>query len=162
LDALRQVQISSELQKATYGTIVTFAQHKSLLINAAIGYDKQSGKSNQNGKPRRSAFSSETLFGDQSGLEDDVIYEQVKSEFYYDVDATPGKIQAYAANQRERPQFKPGSRMPIGRWKALSEQAKRVWDAMEDDDKTKILAMHKTCKGAPPSAREVQVLRQHA
>jgi hypothetical protein len=161
LDVLRQVQISSELQKATTGTVITFAQYKSLLINAATGYDKQSGKSNQNGKPRRSAFSSEIIFGDESGLEDGILYEDVASEFCYDVDTMPGEIQAYAANQRERPQFKPGSRMPIGRWKALSEQAQKVWDTMEDDDKAKILALHETRKGDLPSAKSKFSVNTH-
>jgi hypothetical protein len=161
LDVLRQVQISSELQKATTGTVITFAQYKSLLINAATGYDKQSGKSNQNGKPRRSAFSSEIIFGDESGLEDGILYEDVASEFCYDVDTMPGEIQAYAANQRERPQFKPGSRMPIGRWKALSEQAQKVWDTMEDDDKAKILALHETRKGDLPPAKSKFSVNTH-
>jgi hypothetical protein len=85
------------------------------------------------------------------------------SEFCYNVDTrTPGKTQAHAANQQEQPQFKPGSRMPIGRRKALSKQAQRVWVAMEDDDKTKILALHSRDLQGSPAIREVQVLRQHA
>jgi hypothetical protein len=161
LDMPRQVQISSELQKATTGTVITFAQCKSLLINAAAGYDKQSGKSNPNGKSRRSAFSSEIISGDKSGFEDDTLYEDVTSEFCYDVDTMPGEIRAYAANQRERPQFKPGSRMPIGRWKALSEQAQKAWDTMEDDDKAKILALQETRKGALPSAKSKFSVNTH-
>jgi hypothetical protein len=132
------------------------------LINSAAGYDKQSEKSNQNGKSRRSAFSSEIIFGDQSGLEDDILYKDVTSEFCYDVDTMPGETQAHAANQRERPQFKPGSRMPIGRWKALSEHAQKVWDAMEDDDKAKILAPHKTRKGSQPSGKSKFSVNTHA
>jgi hypothetical protein len=114
LNALRQVQINSDLQQATHGTALTFAQYRTLWINSATGYDKRSDKPNSNGKPRRSLFKSETLFGDHCET----------LGFDYDVDTTADELQAYAMNRRERPQFKSGSRMPIARWKALSEQAK--------------------------------------
>jgi hypothetical protein len=64
LNALRQVQINSDLQLATHGTALTFAQYRTPLINSATGYDKRSDKPNSNGKPRRSVFNSETLFED--------------------------------------------------------------------------------------------------
>jgi hypothetical protein len=54
-------------------------------------------------------------------------------------------------NRQERPQFKSGSRMPIARWKALSEQAKQIWDTMADDDKALILALHAKRKEGPQS-----------
>ena len=88
LDVLRQVQISSDLQKATHGTALTFAQYRTLLINSATGYDKRSDKPNSNGKPRRSVFSSETLFGDHE--------EAV--HFDYDVDTSTVDLQAYTTN----------------------------------------------------------------
>jgi hypothetical protein len=136
LNALRQVQINSDLQQATHGTALTFARYRILLINSATGYDKRSDKPNSNGKPRRSIFNSETLFGDHNGT----------PEFDYDVDTTADELQAYAMNQREHPQFKSGSRMPIARWKDLSEQAKQIWDTMADDDKALILALHEKRK----------------
>jgi hypothetical protein len=101
------------------------------LINLATGYDKQSDKPNSNGKPRCSVFNSETLFEDH----------RETPEFDYDMDTTADELQAYVLNRRERPQFKSGSRMPIARWKALSEQAKQIWDTMEDADKALILAL---------------------
>jgi hypothetical protein len=125
LNALRQVQINSNLQQATHdGTALTFAQYRTLLIKLATGYDKRIDKPNSNGKPPRSVFNSETLFGDH----------EETLEFDYEVDTTADKLQAYATNPRERHQFKSGSRMPIARWKALSEQAKQIWDIMADDD----------------------------
>jgi hypothetical protein len=141
LNALRQVQINSDLQKATHGTVLTFAQYHSLLINAATDYDKRSDKPNPTGKPRCSVYQSETLFGDNTDIDNDVILEDESFEFDYDVDTTPAELQAYAMNWKERPQFKPGSRMPITRWKALLEKAKQIWDTMEDDDKAIILAL---------------------
>ena len=104
LDALRQVQINSDLQNTTHGIALTFAQYRSLLINAATGYDKQSDKPSSNGKPRRSVFNSETLF-DYSSSIDDVIYDDGTPELNYDVDTSPTKLLAYAMNRRERPQF---------------------------------------------------------
>jgi hypothetical protein len=137
LNALHQVQINSDLQQATHGTALKFAQYRTLLINSATGYDKRSDKPNSNGKPCRSAFNSETLFGDN----DETL------EFEYDVYTTADELQAYAMNQLERPQFKSGSRIPIARWKALSEQAKQIWDTMADDDKAlSILALHEKRK----------------
>ena len=93
LNALRQVQINSDLQKATHGTILTFAQYRTLLINSATGYDKRSDKPNSNGKPRRSVFNLETLFGNHDCLNDDVIYEDDAFESDYDVDTTPAELQ---------------------------------------------------------------------
>jgi hypothetical protein len=142
LNALQQVQINSDLQKATHGTVLTFTQCRTLLINTATGYDKRVDKPNSTGKPRRSVFNSETLFDDQGDFHDDLIYDDAPSEFDYDVDTTPSELLAFAMNRRannERPQFKSGSRMPIARWKAVSEHAKKVWDAMEDDDKATVL-----------------------
>jgi hypothetical protein len=141
LNALRQVQINSDLQKATHGTVLTFTQYRSLLINTATDYDKRTDKPNPTGKPRRSVFQSETLFGDNSDIDEDVIIEDESFEFEYDVDTMPAELQAYAMNQREQPQFKPGSHMPITRWKALLEKAKHIWDTMEDDDKALILVL---------------------
>jgi hypothetical protein len=134
--ALHQVQINSDLQNATQGTVITFTQYRTLLLNAAASYDKRSDtRSNSTGKHRRSAFSSATHFGDDP-------YDDEESEVDdYDVDTTTGELQAYATNRRERPQFEPGSRMPISRWKALSDKAKAIWDTMADSDKTTILAL---------------------
>ncbi len=93
LNALRQVQINSDLQKATHGKALTFAQYRTLLLNSATGYDKRSDKPNSNGKPRRSVFNSETLFEDHD--------ETLESD--YDVDTTADELQVYAMNRRERP-----------------------------------------------------------
>jgi hypothetical protein len=136
LNAMRQVQINSDLQQATHGTTLTFSQYGTLLINLATGYDKRSDKPNSNGKPRRSVFNLETLFGDHGKT----------LEFDYDVDTTADELQVYVMNRLERPQFKSGSRMPIARWKALSEQAKQIWDTMADDDKPLILALYEKRK----------------
>jgi hypothetical protein len=88
LNALRQVQINSDLQQAIHGTALTFAQYRTLLINLATGYDEQSDKPNSNGKPRRSVFNSETLLGDHDET----------FEFNCDVDTTADELQAYALN----------------------------------------------------------------
>ena len=114
--ALQQVQINSNLQQATHGTVLTFARYRTLLINSATGYNKRSDKPNSNGRLRRLVFNSETLFEDHD--------ETLK--FNYDVDTTEDELQAYVLNRRERPQFKSGSQMPIARWKAVSEQAKQI------------------------------------
>jgi hypothetical protein len=120
LDALRQVQTQCDLQKTMHGTVITFAQHCTLLINTATGYDNRNDKSTSHGKSRRSVFNSETFFGDH----DDITYDDDTTEFDFDVDATPAELLAFAMDRRERPQFKAGSRMPITRWKALSDAAK--------------------------------------
>jgi hypothetical protein len=64
MNALREVQINCDLQKATHGTVMTFSQYHTLLINSATGYDK---------------FNSETLFEDHASLYDDFIYEDEPS-----------------------------------------------------------------------------------
>jgi hypothetical protein len=142
LDALRQVQVQTDLQQATTsGIVLTFTQYRSLLVNAATGHDSKGEKNTSNGRSRRAAFRSETVFDDQYGWDDD-------AEDIYDLDTTPAELIAYATNRRERPQFPPGSRMPIARWKALSEDAKKIWDTMEDADKAKILANQEPRKTA--------------
>ena len=130
LNALRQVQVNSDLQKATHGAALTFAQYCTLLLNSATGYDKRSDKLNSNGKPCCSVFNLETLFEDH--------VETFETD--YNVDTTVDELQVYAMNRQERPQFKSGC-MPIARWKALSEQAKQIWDTLADDDKALILAL---------------------
>ena len=94
LNVLRQVQINSDLQQATHGTVLTFAKYRTLLLNSATGYDKRSDKPNSNGKPPRSVFNSETLFGDHDSLHDDAIHEDATFEFDYDVDTMPAALQA--------------------------------------------------------------------
>jgi hypothetical protein len=162
LNALQQVQINSDLQKATHGTVLTFTQYRSLLINTATGYDKRTDKPNSAGKPRRLVFQSETLFVDNSDIDEDAIIEDESFEFDYDVDTTPAELQAYAMNRRERPQFKPGSRMPITRWKALSEKAKHIWDTMEDDDKALILALQENRKEASKPDQSKYAVNTHS
>jgi hypothetical protein len=142
LNALHQVHINSDLQLATHGTALTFAQYRTLLINSATGYDKRSDKPNSNGKPRRSVFNSETLFEDHDKT----------PKFNYDVDTMADVLQAYVLNRREHPKFKSGSCMPIARWKALSEQAKQIWDTMEDAEKALILALQEKRKEGPQSS----------
>ena len=102
-------------------------------MNAATGYDKQHDKSSPNGKTRRSMFKSEIVLDDDESGDETL-------DLDYDVDTSAYDLQvnAHATNRRERPtQFKQGSRMPITRWKALSEEAQGIWDKMEDDDKIK-------------------------
>jgi hypothetical protein len=101
LNVLRQVQINSDLQKAMHGTGLTFAQYCSLLINSATGYDKRSDKPTPTGKPRRSVFQSETLFGDNTDIDEDVIIEDESFNFEHDVDPMPAELQAYAMNRKE-------------------------------------------------------------
>jgi hypothetical protein len=131
LNALQEVQINLDLQKATHGTALMSTWYCTLLINSATGDAKLSDKPNYNGKPRPLVFNLETLLEDND--------ETFK--FDYDVDTMTGKLQAYAINCWECPQFKSGSLMPIARWQALSEQAKQIWDSMTDDDKALILAL---------------------
>ena len=71
LDTLQQIQIGSDLQQTTHGTVLTYAQYRLLLLNAATGYNKRSNKSHLGAKPGRMAFSSETIFADQYALTDD-------------------------------------------------------------------------------------------
>jgi hypothetical protein len=78
------------------------------------------------------------------------------------VDTTADELQVYAMNRRERPQFKSGSRMPIARWKALSEQAKQIWDTMADDDKALILALQEKRKETPQSDQSKFSVNTHA
>ena len=84
-------------------------------------------------------------------MNDDVIYEAKTSDFLCDVDSMLDEPLACAMNQRERPQFQSGSCTLIARWKALSEQAKTIWDTMEDNDKALILAFQEHRKAAPKS-----------
>ena len=98
---------------------MTFAQYKSLLINTATRYDKQHDKPSSNGKTRRSAFKSETMFDDDNDGDG-------TPDFDYDVDTSPYKLQAYAMNRHRRHHYKTRLRMPIARWKALSEQAQGI------------------------------------
>ena len=100
LNELSAVQTRCDLQQATHGTTLTFEQYRTLLINAATGYDKQI-KPNSNGKPRRSVFSSETSFGDRTDLNDDVIFKAETSDFLCDVDSMPDEMLACAMNRRE-------------------------------------------------------------
>jgi hypothetical protein len=158
LDVLRQVQTQCDLQKTVHGTVITFAQCCALLINTATGYDNRNNKSTSHGKSRRSVFNSETFFGDH----DDITYDDDTTEFDFDVDATPAELLAFAMDRRERPQFKSGSRMPITRWKALSDAAKKIWDQMEDDDKAKILALSEKRKPAAQSGSSKFSINSHA
>ena len=125
------------MQSTTSGITLTFAQYKSLLSNAATGYDKQQDKSLSDGKSRRFMLKSEIIFDhDDSGDE--------PLDLDYDVDTSTYDLQAHAhaMNRRKRPpQFKAASRIPIQRWKALSATAQKIWDTMEDDDKAIILAL---------------------
>jgi hypothetical protein len=152
MNTLREVQINCDLQKATHGTVMTFSQYRTLLINSATGYDKRNdNKSNPTGKPCCLVFNSETLFEYHASLHDDFIYDNEPSAQEYDVDTSAAELQACAMHRRERPQFKSGSRMPITRWKSISEQAKTIWDTMEDDDKALILALQEKNKGGSHS-----------
>jgi hypothetical protein len=60
------------------------------------------------------------------------------------MDVTTSEILVFAAqrHQKPRPQFLSGSRMPIGRWKFISEDAQKTWDQLDDGDKAKILALN--------------------
>jgi hypothetical protein len=153
LDALRQVQLQSDLQQTSLGIALTFVQYCTLLINSATGYDNRSATSNSAGKSRRSVNNSEIYFEAYVDLDDDVADE---ADLGYDVDTTPAELHAYAANRRDRTdrphfgsdekrrdrtKFPPGSRMPLVRWKAISDKARLIWDTMADDDKVRILAL---------------------
>ena len=95
LVTLQQVQISLDLQQTTHGTVLTFAQYRSLLLNAATGYGKQSNKNHSSMKPGRTAFSSETIFADQYALTDDIFYDADALDVTYDVDTSPVELLAY-------------------------------------------------------------------
>jgi hypothetical protein len=51
--------------------------------------------------------------------------------------------------------------MPITRWKSISEQAKTIWDTMEDDDKALILALQEKNKGGLQSDRSKFSVNTH-
>jgi hypothetical protein len=90
LEALQEVQTSADLMKAANGTVLTCTQCRILLLNSATSYDKRNGdKPSSDGRPRRSVFNSETVFGNHGGPHDDVINEDETSPFDYDVDTSP-------------------------------------------------------------------------
>jgi hypothetical protein len=159
LDILGQVQINSDLQKVAMG-ILTFAQYCTLLLNTATGYDNPQAKSTSNGKPRRSVFNSEILFDDH----DDVICDDDTTEFDYGIDTLPAKLQAFlrwgidGSDHSSSPDHHTHA---LGRWKALSEQAKKIWDQIDDDDKAKILALLETRKPAPQSSQTKFSVNSH-
>jgi hypothetical protein len=138
------------LQQTTSGISLTFVKYCSLLINTATGYDNRDDKPNSAGKSRLAVHNSETHFGDYFGSNND---EADGVDFEYNVDTTPTELHVYAANRRdrsqsdsdetrrERPKFPPGSRMPIDRWKSISDAAKTTWDTLTDEDKARILAL---------------------
>jgi hypothetical protein len=161
--ASQEVQTSADLMKATNGSVLTFTQCRTLLINAATSYDKRTdAKSSSDGRPRRSDFTSETDFGLQDGPHEDVVSKDDTCTLDYDVDASPAESHACVMHQRERPQFKAGSRMPIARWKALSKKAKTIWDTVEDEDKLLILFLQEKQKeGATPSDRSKFSVNAH-
>jgi hypothetical protein len=160
LNVLQQVQTNADLQQATQGVALTFTQYCGLLINSATGYNKRSDAkpTNSNGGSRRLVFSSETIYGNDGAYEDET------SDLKYGVDTSADEIQAYTTNRgraSDRPQFKSDSRMPIARWKSLGEDAKKIWDTMDDDDKVKVLALHENRKDTPQSDRSKFSVNTH-
>jgi hypothetical protein len=150
LNALQQVQLNADLQKTMHGTVLTFAQYFSLLLNTATGYDQRRDKPNTTGRSRRALFNSEMYFPYDDGQHDDDADEGDD----FNVDTTTTQLQAYAMERHARNKFKPGSRMPYVRWNSISEVSQRIWDTMADEDKACILALSektpKIPRGAPP------------
>jgi hypothetical protein len=148
LNPMRQVQINSDLQQATHGTALMFAQYRTLLINLATVYDKQSDKPNSKGKPHCLVFKSETLFGDHDKT----------LEFDYGVDTMADELQAYALNQWERPQFKSGSRMlsqskpnRFGiRWMMMTKPSFLPYSRKERKDRSQVNPSSPSTRTLPP------------
>ena len=144
---LRNVKITADLERAKNGTVITFEQYLTLLTSAATAYDAQfSAKSDK----KRLVYAHELL--DYEGTDDDMTY---------DIDAPVSLIQAHVHDGR--PSTGNRVRMSRERWLQLSNDAKTIWDQLEDKDKAIILGNSGQASSThPPGTNYKPSLRQQS
>ncbi len=148
VEVLRNIQLQADLHVKLSGSSVSFDSYRSLLLDCAASYDSRSTttKGSPSGREQRSVFQLETLFDPYASSYDDNAVPANSANF--DVDTAIKQLHAYASVQRrEKPSFPPGSRMPIKRWKLLSDTTKMIWDTLIDNDKAIILALREKRTG---------------
>jgi hypothetical protein len=143
ISELRQVKTDADQHRTHSGTDLTFEQYSTLLESATIGYNAQFVRTHPT-RPKRTSVNLHDLEYTHEE-DDDPPWDSYDTAF--DIDSPHGTLQAHAHHhqQQRRPKrpFPQGSRMPISRWKSLSNSAKKTWDSLGDGDKAKILALQK-------------------
>ena len=137
---LRQVKNNADMETVRTGIPLTYEQYCSTLRSACTIID---GRVTQtpNGDRRRVLYHDFLTHGTNQ------LYDQDHGEFRYDIDSTVTEIQAYATD-RQRTNFRGNrghggnaqrTRMPIDRWRQLSENSRTIWDTLPEHEKAVIL-----------------------
>ena len=142
IDELHQVKTTADLDTTKSGQTLTYDEYVNLLKSAAQVYDKRFEPK----RSKRQVYLQE-LF--------EALLEEDNDEEPYGIDMPAAVIQANASERRpirpSGPSLDNRVRMPFERWKQLTEDAKKIWDQLTDQDKSVILASTKKSDSTDPT-----------
>jgi len=142
VDELRQVKVNADLERTMTGKVLTYDQYAALLLSTAVGYDTHRAGGNRS-RVKQVVYQHEleapTLVHD---------YDYVDESF--DIDYPVEQLSINVHRRRPASPTDQRVRLPFDRWSKLSDDAKKVWDTLDDQAKAVILG---SSSPKPPPTR---------
>ena len=130
VDELRQVKVNADLERTMTGKVLTYDQYAALLLSTAVGYDTNRAGGNR-------SCVKQVVY--QHELDPDLLRDNDYVDELFDIDYPVEQLHVNVHRRSPAPQTDQRVRMPFDRWSRLSDEAKKVWDTLDDQAKAIIL-----------------------
>ena len=123
---LRQVKLQADQLKTHSGKDLTYDEYCSLLLSVAQQYDCHHSNSRQKVAKRR-------IYEHGYYSQNDTDYPEKEYEGSYDIDLSIADLEIYSTK------FQKGPRITYAQWKAMPEDARKIWDMLSPKAQSIIL-----------------------
>ena len=123
---LRQVKLQADQLKTHSGKDLTYDEYCSLLLSVAQQYDCHHSSSRQKVAKRR-------IYEHDYYSQNDTDYPEKEYEGSYDIDLSIADLEIYSTK------FQKGPRITYAQWKAIPEDATKIWDMLSPEAQSIIL-----------------------
>ena len=130
VDELRQVKVNADLERTMTGKVLTYDQYAALLLSTAVGYDTNRAGGNRS-RVKQVVYEHELDF--------DLPHYTDYVDEVFDIDYPVEQLNVNVHRRSPAPHLPQRVRLPFDRWSRLSDDAKKIWDTLDDQAKAIIL-----------------------
>ena len=129
VDELRQVKVNADLERTMTGKVLTYEQYAALLLSTAVGYD--SHRAGGRSRVKQVVY--------QHELEPDIVHDTDYLDDSFDIDYPVEQLSVNVHRRSPAPYPNQRVRLPFDRWSKLNDDARKIWDTLDDQAKAIIL-----------------------